>query len=76
MQQVYVKFSNAEQVKDFVNMIERLEGDFDLGSGNRVVDAKSILGVFALDLTQPQRLSYHSEDKTVYEKLRPFMVGR
>lgn len=75
MHQVYVKFSSAEQVRNFVNKITLLEGDFDLGAGHRIVDAKSIIGVLALDLSQPQRLCYNSEDDFVKEKLKPFLAG-
>ena len=60
MQQVFVKFNNAEQVRSFVNMIGTLDANFDMGSGRRMVDAKSLLGIFALDLTQPQKLSCNS----------------
>ena len=56
MQQVYVKFKDMEQIRDFVNIIDRFDGNFDMGSGRRIVDAKSILGIAALDLTQPQKL--------------------
>ena len=57
MQQVFVKFSNADQVRNFVNAVSTMEANFELGSGRRVVDAKSILGVFALDLAQIGRAS-------------------
>lgn len=74
MQQVSIQFKTVEQVRAFVNMIDKFEVDFNLGSGRRVVDAKSIMGVFALDLTQPQILRYNSDDKSIYEKLKPFLT--
>lgn len=74
MQQVYVKFENAEHVRTFLNVIEKLEAKFDLGSGKRVVDAKSVLGVLGLDLTKPQKLCFESEDRSIMEILRPFLV--
>ena len=43
MQQVHIKFSNVEQVRQFVNSIDKVDASFDLGSGRRIVDAKSIL---------------------------------
>lgn len=73
MQQVYVKFDNVDQVRAFVNILDRFEGDFDMGVGRRVVDAKSILGIAALDLTQPQRLCFPMENRELLEKLRPFL---
>ena len=74
MQQVYVKFDDVEHVRNFLNVIEKFETDFDLGSGRRIVDAKSVLGVFALDLTKPQRLRFESEDQEIFEKLKPFLA--
>lgn len=76
MQQVFVKFHNAEQVRSFVNMISTLEVNFDMGSGRRMVDAKSLLGVLTLDLTQPQKLSCNSDDVTIMEKITPYLYSR
>lgn len=73
LQQVKVKFNSAEQIRQFVNTIDKLDSDFDLGSGRRVVDAKSILGVMALDLSEPLRLRYHSSDGDIEEKLAPYL---
>ena len=73
MQQMNVKFNNVEQIKQFVNVIDKYDIDFDLGSGQRIVDAKSILGVMALDFSRPLCLRYDSEDLTIKEKIMPFM---
>ncbi len=73
MQQVSVKFDNVQQVQQFVHIIEQFEAHFDLGCGQRVVNAKSILGVFALDLTEPLSLCYSSKDAILIEKIKPFL---
>lgn len=73
MQQVFVKFDDAGQVMDFVNTVNRMKANFELGSGRRIVDPKSILGVFALDLTQPQRLTCDSDDLGMMDKITPFL---
>ena len=73
MQQVQVKFNDVNQVRQFVNVIDKIHLSFNLGEGRRVVDAKSILGVMALDLTRPVRLSYDSDDEGIREKLAPFI---
>ncbi len=62
MHQVKVKFNNVEQIKQFVNIIDKSESRFDLGSGQRIVNAKSILGVMALDFSKPLQLMYDSID--------------
>ncbi len=73
MQQVNVKFDNVKQVEQFVNIIEKFEAHFDLGSGQRVVNAKSILGVFALDLSEPLSLSYSAKDEVLIQQIEPFL---
>lgn len=73
MQQVFVKFDDAGQVRDFVNAVNMVEANFELGSGRRIVDPKSILGVFALDLTQPQKLICDSDDLGMLDKITPFL---
>lgn len=75
MQQVYVKFNNVEQVTNFINIIDKIDINFDLGMGNRTVDAKSVIGVFGLDLTKPQLLRYDSDDHRIMEKITPFLAA-
>lgn len=75
MQQLKVKFNNVEQIRQFITIIEKFDTNFDLGAGRRVVDAKSILGVMALDLSEPLRLRYHSADNEIEEKLAPFVYS-
>ena len=74
MQRVNIKFTNAEQVRKFINIIDKWEVDFKLGSECKTVNAKSILGVLSLDLSRPQELKYNSGDCDIYEKLRPFFA--
>ena len=73
MQQVNVKFNSVNQIRQFVDIIDKFDLSFDLGEGRRTVDAKSILGVMALDLTRPLRLRYDSDDERIREKLTPFI---
>ena len=74
MQQVFVKFDDVDQVRNFVNVVNTVEANFELESGRRIVDPKSILGVFALDLARPQRLVCDSDDSSMLEKISPFLV--
>lgn len=53
MKAVNVYFPNMESVKDFVNSVSRYPYEIDLHSGRYVVDAKSLLGIFSLDLAKP-----------------------
>ena len=62
--------------KSFVNDITKFDNDFDLVSGRYVIDAKSIMGIFSLDLSKPIDLSIHAEDNldNILEVLKPYMV--
>ncbi|MDE6844796.1 MAG: HPr family phosphocarrier protein [Lachnospiraceae bacterium] len=73
MQQVNVKFNSVNQIRQFVDIIDKFDLSFDLGEGRRTVDAKSILGVMALDFTRPLQLRYDSDDERIREKLTPFI---
>ena len=76
MKSVTINLNSIDKVKTFVNTITTYAGDFDLASDRYVVDAKSIMGIFSLDLGKPLRLDIH--DESVYEgltaKLKDFIV--
>lgn len=75
MKQVSIKLSLAENVKTFVNVVNRYPYDMDLRAGRHVVDAKSILGIFSLDLSKPITLEvYADECDDLLNQLEPFMA--
>lgn len=49
-------------VKEFVNIVTKYDFEIDLTSGRYVVDAKSIMGIFSLDLSKPIKAEVHSDD--------------
>jgi len=53
---------SINDVKDFVNIVNKYEFDVDLSSGRYVVDAKSIMGIFSLDLSKPIKVQVHADD--------------
>ena len=61
MQKISVSLNSIEKVKTFVNDINRFDCDFDLVSGRYVIDAKSIMGIFSLDLSKPIELIIHAD---------------
>lgn len=73
MQQVDVRFNSVEQIQQFVNVIEHYDANFNLGSGQRIVNAKSILGVLSLDFSGSLRLRYDTEDSSLKDKIKPFI---
>lgn len=58
---VTINLGSIDKVKSFVNDITKFDSDFDLVSGRYVIDAKSIMGIFSLDLSKPIDLNIHSE---------------
>ncbi|HAK58165.1 MAG TPA: PTS sugar transporter [Lachnospiraceae bacterium] len=77
MKTVNVSLNSIDKVKDFVNEVTKYNAEFDLVSGRYVIDAKSIMGIFSLDLSKPIELNIHSENGNIdeiLEKLKPFIV--
>ena len=77
MKTVQISLNSIDKVKTFVNEINKFDFDFDLVSGRYVIDAKSIMGIFSLDLSKPIDLNIHAEDTNVdavLEVLKPYMI--
>ena len=76
MKTVQISLNSIDKVKSFVNEVTKYDAEFDLVSGRYVIDAKSIMGIFSLDLSKPIDLNIHSESQVeeILEKLAPFIV--
>ena len=57
-----IMLKSINDVKDFVNVVNKYDFDVDLTSGRYVVDAKSIMGIFSLDLSRPIRVEVHEDE--------------
>ncbi len=76
MKAVNIKLSLAENVKYFVNIANKYPYDLDLRVGRHVVDGKSILGIFSLDLSKPITLEVYADHcDDLMEELKPFIIG-
>ena len=75
MKSVMIRLSLVENVNKFVNIVSRYPFEMDLRAGRHVVDAKSILGIFSLDLSRPITLDIYSDDcDALIEEIKPFTV--
>lgn len=76
MKSIYISLNSIEKVKQFVNLINGYDSDFDLSSGRYVIDAKSIMGIFSLDLGKALRLDIHNENcsEDLMVKLQAFIT--
>ena len=70
-----IKLSTIDDVRTFVNTVSKYDADIDLKSGRYVVDAKSIMGIFSLDLTKPICVNLYTEDADgIMAELKPYTV--
>lgn len=77
MKTVSISLNSIDKVKAFVNDISKYDFDFDLVSGRYVIDAKSIMGIFSLDLSKPIDLNIHTDGSsldTVMEVVKSYIV--
>lgn len=75
MKVVNIRLSAIEEVRNFVNIVSRFDGEVDLKSGRYVVDAKSIMGIFSLDLLNPIEMTVHSDNcDELLEQLKDYIV--
>ena len=75
MKTVDIKLSSIEDVRNFVNIVTKYDMDIDLTSGRYVVDAKSIMGIFSLDLMNPIQLTAHcDESDKLFEEIKPYII--
>ena len=76
MNTVRISLNSIDKVKSFVNDLAKFDADFDLVSGRYVIDAKSIMGIFSLDLSKPIDLNVHSETQVdeILTVLAPYIV--
>lgn len=76
MKTVKISLNSIDKVKAFVNEVTKYDAEFDLVYGRYVIDAKSIMGIFSLDLSKPIDLNIHSENNIdeILAKLDEFIV--
>lgn len=77
MKSIMIKLETIEDVKDFVSIMAQFKGYFDLASGRYVVDAKSVMGIFSMDLSRALELRIletNEQEKEILEALEPFIT--
>ena len=76
MKSVQISLNSIDKVKAFVNEVTKFDSDFDLVSGRYVIDAKSIMGIFSLDLSKPIELNIHNDAQIdeILAALKAFIV--
>ena len=75
MNKTTVMLGTINDVKSFVTVVSQCDYDVDLISGRYAVDAKSIMGIFSLDLSKPIKLEAHTDDASAFfAQIKEFIV--
>ena len=76
MKSINISLNSIDKVKNFVNVVNMFDSELDLVSGRYVIDAKSIMGIFSLDLSKPIQLDIHGQEEIdkILDELKPFIV--
>ena len=76
MKTVQISLNSIDKVKTYVNVINRIDAEYDIVSGRNVIDEKSIMGIFSLDISKPIDLNIHNADNLdeIMEQLQPYLV--
>lgn len=70
MKEFTVVLGSINDVKNFVNVVTKYDYEIDLTSGRYVVDAKSIMGIFSVDLSKALTLVIGTDDKTEIDRIK------
>ena len=75
MKEINIKLTNVQDIRAFVNEVILVDYEVDLVQGRYVIDAKSIVGIFSLDLLSPILLKAHTENADkLFAKIEKFKV--
>lgn len=76
MEEFMIKLNSIDEVKEFVALTNKCAFDVDLMSGRYAIDAKSIMGIFSLDLSKDLELKIHSDDCADFlDDIKDFVVA-
>lgn len=76
MKEVTILLNTINDVKIFVNTVSKYDFDVDLVSGRYAIDAKSIMGIFSLDLSKPIKMQVYSDGADAFmEEIKPFIMA-
>lgn len=76
MTSVMIKLQDINQIKELVQAVATSPYDIDIASGRYVIDAKSILGIFSMDMEKPMELIIHGEDcEETLAQIKSFIIG-
>lgn len=70
---IKIQLNTFVNVKKFSSSVEKFTADIDIKKGRYIIDAKSIMGLFSLDLSKPVEVEIHSDDEKMINEFRQTM---
>ena len=74
MKETYIRLNTINDVRRLVSVVEKYPFSVDLSEGRYIVDAKSLMGIFSLDLLRPIKLIAERDDPQMFEDLKDLIV--
>lgn len=74
MTTVKILIDSVEKVKKFSSIISKANVDCELVEGVHIIDARSIMGIFSLDLKKPIQLKIDTDNKEILDRLGDFII--
>ena len=74
MKETYIRLNTINDVRKLVSVVEKYPFSVDLSEGRYIVDAKSLMGIFSLDLLQPIKLIAEKDDPQRFEDLKDLII--
>lgn len=69
-----ILLDTIDKIADFIKVVSKIEEDVDLVKGRYTVDAKSVVGVFTLDLSKEAKIIIHTNDENILDKFKEWRV--
>jgi phosphocarrier protein HPr len=69
-----ILLDTIDKIADFIKVVSKIEYDVDLVKGRYTVDAKSVVGVFTLDLSKEAKIIIHTDDENILDKFKEWRV--
>lgn len=74
MKETYIRLNTINDVRRLVSVVEKYPFSVDLSEGRYIVDAKSLMGIFSLDLLRPIKLIAEKDDPQLFEDLKDLII--
>lgn len=71
---VKILINSIEKVKRFTSILGKEDIDCEIIEGMHIIDAKSIMGIFSIDLSKPLQLNIHSDNREILQKIKDYIV--